>query len=632
MQRLASFIVSTVAILVALVTTCPVKSDDSIASLVEDYRRYGLPFPPEDARLVLITRYAGSTNGVPDYSHTLALVTGEDSQLTAWTGCGKSKLGGGLKFKSIEPTPAALANANLAEQESWSSGFMTDALLAFAIHCKARGWSDLSVAVLERRRRAEGTDPFQKYPPHPRDHREALAAMAWSYWCNQFSLANDNRHTIVGHLRELRDGRLGLNTAANNNLISDMEQTLLPSKAEAGSLVAAIDSLVDLGIDDPWRGEGFARLESSARKNAGYQRLRDAGLEAAPVLIGHTHDFRLTHCLAQSRQGIWHLRIADVVRELLNGLVTEEFAYDVLIREGRGNAVDRAHVLHWWTEAQGVNALDYLLKNAFVEDSNGKLSGNEQVLHALGNRFPDELVRVFEENVEKVDPYALFEALGESKVSNESKARLFLLAMNSKDSWKRDMSLRHLLSMKHPDAVPLLVKELDAIPKTPDEAYWTSSAGRFAQLVCSTDDERAWNALRRNCKRVDIGQRLEMIQAVGGRSGRKDGLIIQFLQAFLEDTEVRVINNRFQDLQAFTDPKKAFDKLMADRFSGPSAGFTFDRLVVRDFAALQIADKLGLDVSADADWKEEDWAKLRKRVDEALATRSNAPSKKVEKK
>lgn len=46
----------------------------------------------------------------------------------------------------------------------------------------------------------------------------------------------------------------------------------------------------------------------------------------------------MTRCIEQDAQGSWHVRIADVVRQLLNGLATEEFAYDFLIDEGRENA------------------------------------------------------------------------------------------------------------------------------------------------------------------------------------------------------------------------------------------------------------------------------------------------------
>lgn len=83
--------------------------------------------------------------------------------------------------------------------------------------------------------------------------------------------------------------------------------------------------------------------------------LREAGLDAVPLLIDHLHDYRLTRTIQSSWSGhyIWHVRVADVVAILLNGLVSEEFSYDFLAKEGRGKSLDRAHVLFWWSQAQG---------------------------------------------------------------------------------------------------------------------------------------------------------------------------------------------------------------------------------------------------------------------------------------
>lgn len=284
-------------------------------------------------------------------------------------------------------------------------------------------------------------------------------------------------------------------------------------------------------------------------------------------------------------------------------------------------SLDEAHVIHWWTEAQGTKALDYLLKNAVTADSRGKRQANEGVLRALGQRYSDELVKVFEEQIEKVEHvYALFDALADSKASDEQKARLFLAAAASEDPWKRDFALRNLLPMKHPEAVPLLVRELENLPHTPKVPYWESDAHRFAQLVNDTDDDRAWDAFEKTAKRVDIGQRLEMIQAIANCSERQRDRVVATLTKFLDDEEVRSLQREPQ-IREGEDPSKAFERMRSDLFFGPCAGFIFHRLAVRDFAALQIAHKLGLVVDENSTWNEDDWTKLRDRVRAALSAR-----------
>lgn len=479
--------------------------------------------PPEQTKLAVLKWKTGTANGVPQYRRILALVgDAEEKDDTAryWIGCRQHASAEEISVTPAEPSLASLADTQRIERTLEREGFGTYADLALAVQSAARGWNDLAQGLLVRSRQGP-QDPFSPRRSRPANHRAALATLAWNYWCEEFCTERDDRAYIVERLAQLQRGPLGLDSQAHKNVVEDVRKTLAPTESPPESVESIIDSMIDLGIEGGWRGRGLASLSSAGRSES-YRKLQGMGLDAVPVLLKHTHDFRMTRCVQTDNRGTWHVRIADVVRELLNGLVPEEFAYDFLIREGRGKCVDRTHVLHWW--------------------------------------------------------------------------------------------------MNHPQGVPLLVDELGAIPKTPKQPYWQSTAGRFAQLVCYTDDPRVWSALVENAKRVDIGQRLEMIQAVGSRSGHKDDRVIEFLAAFLDDEEARVAS-RIPNFAAFDDPKDAFEKLTQDLFSGPSAGFTFERLPVRDFAALQLAHKLGVKAGADSSWKESDWEALRTRVRDALAKR-----------
>lgn len=89
--------------------------------------------------------------------------------------------------------------------------------------------------------------------------------------------------------------------------------------------------------------------------------------------------------------------------------------------------------------------------------------------------------------------------------------------------------------------------------------------------------------------------------------------MIRFLSAFLEDEETRVLN----DFRRGAD----LDDRDEDLYSGPSAGFMFDKLSVRNYAAMQLALHLKLRTDLDASWQEADWQTLRANVNEALARR-----------
>jgi hypothetical protein len=260
---------------------------------------------------------------------------------------------------------------------------------------------------------------------------------------------------------------------------------------------------------------------------------------------------------------------------------------------------------------QGDDALAYLLATAVGEDDRGRPKPNVAVLHALGSRYPDELVALVREHMGKADYVggmmgALVASAADQRVKKE-----ILLATATDQSWrKRVAGLRHLLEMRDPDAIPWLIRELTNLPRTPDEEYWVCSAGAVARLVTRTDDARVWAAVLDAARRVDMGQRLEMIEGIGTSADKGDAKAIRFLVAFLDDGETRHLRDR--------QPQADADRTPLDLFKGPSAGFTFGTLSVGDFAALQVARLLGIETHADAAWGPEDWSKLQTGVRTAL--------------
>src|SRR6185295_14305144 len=91
--------------------------------------------------------------------------------------------------------------------------------------------------------------------------------------------------------------------------------------------------------------------------------------------------------------------------------------------------------------------------------------------------------------------YLIFDALEESRASKEDKTRLFLAASKDQKTINRVHAIHGLLVLKYEQAVPLLVRELEQLPRTPKEPYWHCDAQRFPRLVMMSQDERAWRAL-----------------------------------------------------------------------------------------------------------------------------------------
>ncbi len=590
--------------------------DEILAHLLAKYREYGLPMPSRDAQLVLRQHGGSTVSGVPQYSYDLALQDRLGGKVVHWIGAVTEAPSGTIKETARAPT-AELVSKTTTGRTRRHLGGEQHIDLVLAIQCQYKGWADIAKALLVRSRTYSSNSwAIGRSSNRPRDDRAALALAAWDYWCEQFARERGDRAPILSRLKTLAASNLGLSTPANLNLIADMELTLAKPPKPASELEAAINSLMDLG--DKWNDNAWypPSVESVCRGHRGYAQLRDAGLEAVPVLMAHLDDHRLTRCLGSSRRGTWHARIADAVALLLDDLATEPFSYDLLVAVGRGKQLDRAHVLHWWMGIQGTKALDYLKSHAVTVERRGEPEANEAILQALGQRYPEELVKLFPEKLPQVsNSYPLFKALKESRASKQDKVPLFLAAAKDKETGNRIRAIHGLLNLHHEQAVPLLVHELENLPHTPKQPYWLCEAHNFPKLVVLSQDDRAWNAMRVMSKRVDIGQRMELIAAAGNCSQDQDR-VIDFLASFLADEELRVITLAIRK----TPPERG--EIETDLFLGPCAGFVWHRLAVRDLAALELAGKLQVHVDRDALQREKDWESLRMKVAAALAARN----------
>jgi hypothetical protein len=120
-----------------------------------------------------------------------------------------------------------------------------------------------------------------------------------------------------------------------------------------------------------------------------------------------------------------------------------------------------------------------------------------------------------------------------------------------------------------------------------------------AGLAIESDEPKVWPALEMAAKRASLGLRMEMLGWLGDQYGpghRTERL--RLFAAFLDDATIR-------------DRK-------ADRFGSCWAGSSYERIEVRDFATLQIAGLLGIEVKVKKDRTSTEWALLREKVRGAL--------------
>jgi hypothetical protein len=568
-------------------------------SLLADYRGYGLPLPPADAKLVRFEsggRYVLNDKLMPPtyfLGFLLRPGTKKDPPVLL-VGTDEVRLEPYQTVEVVQPTPELVKGLDL---RWWGrSPFEPNAGLALALQCKARGWDDLAQALWAASLQQSSGHHFGAfYQPSGLPNRTAVAYLAWAYSGNELVKPGTDRDRTAKRIKSLFSEEPRLNTEANRLLLKSLEAALAPSTARPGTAERLIDDLTDVC------DAGFRLDEPDSL----YARLAHMGFAAVPALLDHLDDDRLTRVVNRGFNNFPPriLRVSDVVSGLLQGLAGDDLGKDWLQRQ-QGWGVERVSAQAWWDKARKVGEEAYVLAHVLPHGEKAEWP-NPLMLGIITKKYPKRLPKLYRTVLDerpKIQIWPVAEAVATSSLPRDTKRELFLHAARHKDLERRREGLWHLQELDPERFLTILLETLDALPKTPTEPYWRCPEAAYAGLVQKTDDPRAWALLEKVARRSDVGLRMEFLNHM---SRLEDGdwqrrRVLKFLTAFLDDTD---------------EPDREANPKM---FEGPYAGFTFRRLSVRDLAAWQIAFILGMPERPDRDWTPQQWENLRKKVRAAL--------------
>ena len=540
---------------------------ENLETLVEQYKRFELPLLPADAVVCIQDEPEAVylVNGKRMHYQNLVFALDKPAAekpvkclvgTHEWTSSHRDRL---------TPVSPDDPNAKEAEVADFSHGFEYNVGLAMALQCKAHSWDGLANHLFARSK-SDYHGPV------------SVADVAWQYWRYQFTKATTNRPQILQRLKKLLNEK-ALATTENRELVADMELTLVP-KPVTDPIERLIESLVDYsGGKEP------------------VEALTLAGFAAVPQLIRHLDDRRLTREIHPRIMNCppLHGRFSEHVTRILEGLVLND----------RHTDLTKETASAWWKNAQKIGEEKYLRSKVLPEDNNAEwpCGGMLSIIAAKYPEYLPELYRVALRDYPKMQSHPFVTALVDSTLPRQGKIQALLHGAEHRTLENRRAALFGLLKLKYEGFVGLLVRTLDSLPATRDGPYW-GNVGAFAILVARSRSPDAWDALVRTAKRVDMGTRMEFMNVMNYGCGTVEDTPlaprIAFLRGFLNDSMVRdVATNR-------------------DKYVGPCAGFTFDRIVVGDFAALQLASLLDVKADADPSWTVANWKRLRSRVDAKL--------------
>ena len=449
-----------------------------------------------------------------------------------------------------------------------------------ALHYHARGWGPLA-RVTFRRWYFEATG----WTPE--------LFLAWQGWgCWHARLYRDPGTPlplIAQYLRRALPDLDGDNED-KRKLLEALERTLKARRSPPGSDEALIDDLVE--VCGEIIGTKYAR--EPYRRDPRFQAVVRRGFEIVPALIAHLDDERLTrlHCdRCAVRAG--HYRVGDVAMVALAELAGTLFRLPEDTLEARYKAVGE-----WFVGAQKLGEEQYVVSRVLDSDD---VELKPTLFWLLCEKYPKRLPDVYRDLTDNHpelarESWVLAKAVAESPLPAADKQKILRYAA-MQGPHHRVAGIHFLRAFDPQRAHRLLIAALAHEPtaERPDEPTVT-------WLVAGGADPDEWQALAKAVRRADTEGRWKMLHAVArqtAEAGRTQRLA--FLAEYLTDDAVR---------DARRDPQR--------HGWSDGLGYLFPQLEIRNLAAAQLAEILGLDAGPEPAWTAGQWAELRDQVRAAV--------------
>jgi hypothetical protein len=579
--------------------------------LLELYRDFGLPLPPADAPLVKTP--TGWSHQLDSGKHDPIFTLG--FLLKAAEGDAPAEvLVGPLRFKKElsrsdgQPTPVKPDEVDIAQLSFGQriSTFPLDTTLATAIQCHARGYEKLAEALFSKAptMRWEGNPiavssggPWTKHR-QPTDYRgqpsddaaTRLAGIAWTYWMNSIVEPDSDWTVAAASMKKILAATPALDDAIRKEFLSSLEAALRPGTAASGSIEAEIDALANCSAPDEL-----------------YQRVLLRGFAGVPALIDHIDDARLTRSIMMGFNNFPTMprRVGELASDLLQDIAGAELSRDWLQRQ-LGVDVQKQAAVKWWNKAKAKGEEEYVREHVIPGDRKAE-NTHEPHLKIIETRYPRYLPGIYTEILKKrtgIQSQSVVAAIERSALPLDQKLALFKNGASHRVLKHRLPAIRALRKVDPAAADAATLKFIQELPKKTRAPVWTADEGDVANLVIDSPSAQVWDALLAVARRAHVSLRMELMKPMTysyiGEPQRAQRL--HFLAQFLDDDTLR---------DSAHDPKL---------YEGPCAGFTFDRITVRDFAAMQLASLLEFAKDPESDWTQQDWTDLRAKVKAALKT------------
>lgn len=567
-------------------------------SLIAMGKRYEMTFPDPSARLALIHSESWRVVGNRSHPHDPAeyhpgwvLGQREDQSLRVLVGLNKESL---ILREQREPLHREFS---LTEPPLKIGGYVVDfnegSTFVVAIQCAHRGDRERADALWDKFTKNERfsfvlsgmRDRKGKASPSILFGAILFEHLEWEIQEPGSDIASIARKmdALLKEIPSLVDDR-------RKTLLVAVQMTANAKPAVAGSVEAM---LVEWGM----KGDKDAVRDEESIP----QKLIERGFEVIPELLLLQNDQRLTRMGYDTMmsQYVSTRPLGDLAHDLLSELLPD--AQKLVLRN---DGPDGGKFAKAWQKSQALGEKNYYLSQVWHRDEKGKFDYRDGALSVIAKKFPDQLVGLVEkfqrEAMLHSECRGLASAIFRSALSTESKTELLLTLAKKGGISCRAVATRTIALINHEAAKAPALAIVRSLPKDTEDPYCGSAVGYVSHLVLAIDDDEVWQEFFRAARRAKVGLRLEWMNpfSYSYLQDRLQARRLAFLAAFLDDTTLRD------------------DEINAKKFDGPCAAFTFPKITVRDFSAMQIASILDISPldSPDSTWTAKRWEELRSKV------------------
>jgi hypothetical protein len=471
----------------------PFVSDDVCSKqldyLLTLYDSYGLPHPPPDASLVLLTQ----GHGIPYETEGFGKWSFSEGPTLGFTRDGKTALDEfGKPFavgtiKSVKPDPNLTNDVN--------RGWLED-----AIQFHARGWKSLAVAAYRKW--------MERYSWTP---EKELHSLAWDHWkCRLHHDPDMPLATIAKRLKQIHPHLKAHSAEKRKKLLDSLDLALKPRNSPPGS----VDALIDELIDARGRQSIDLRVSDGVRADPRYRAVLRKGLDAVPALISHLNDQRLTRSY-WNLCGWKDLRVQDVALDILMQLNGGPFPLS-----GWMDMPDNAEALkewsnvieEWYAAARKLGEEKYIVSRIPGEDETDE-QFRPGLLWLLAEKYPQRLPEVFRKCIDTRPQHSLFaweyaKLVSESRIPEADKRKVLEYAATRDQP---EVSMAGIYYIRSFD--PKFAKEKILLGLKGDVEFDLGTI-YLPFIVAETRDPDEWKALALAMRRAIRSGQVNMICAV----------------------------------------------------------------------------------------------------------------------